>query len=100
MFKLLEQFGVNYDVVKELFEERVNDESYDEIKSETPFDDDSLKVLILMISNPKKNKPTTKSKTPVLNNFGRDLTLLAEEDKLDPVIGEKRNRASFSSFIT
>ena len=53
-----------------------------------------LKVLILMISNlRKKNKPVTKSKTPVLNNFGRDLTLLAEEDKLDPVIG-RRNEVS------
>ena len=41
MFKLLDQFGVNYDIVKELFEERVNTKSFDEIKSETPFDDDS-----------------------------------------------------------
>jgi ATP-dependent Clp protease ATP-binding subunit ClpC len=31
-----------------------------------------------------------KSKTPVLDNFGRDLTALAEEDKLDPVVGRER----------
>ena len=31
-----------------------------------------------------------KSKTPVLDNFGRDLTMLAEEGKLDPVIGRQR----------
>ncbi len=31
-----------------------------------------------------------KSKTPVLDNFGRDLTKLANEDKLDPVIGRSR----------
>jgi len=30
-----------------------------------------------------------KSKTPVLDNFGRDLTSLAEEDKLDPVVGRE-----------
>ncbi len=29
----------------------------------------------------------TKSKTPALDNFGRDLTALAREDELDPVIG-------------
>ncbi len=31
-----------------------------------------------------------KSKTPVLDNFGRDLTKLADEGKLDPVIGRNR----------
>jgi len=32
----------------------------------------------------------TKSKTPALDSFGRDLTLLAENDELDPVIGRKK----------
>ncbi len=31
-----------------------------------------------------------KSKTPVLDNFGRDLTKLAEDDKLDPIVGRAR----------
>ena len=31
-----------------------------------------------------------KSKTPVLDNFGRDLTKLAEEGKLDPIVGRER----------
>ena len=31
-----------------------------------------------------------KSKTPVLDNFGRDLTELAEEDELDPIIGREK----------
>ncbi|NNE70132.1 MAG: ATP-dependent Clp protease ATP-binding subunit [Rhodothermales bacterium] len=31
-----------------------------------------------------------KSKTPVLDNFGRDLTRLAEDGKLDPVVGRER----------
>jgi len=33
--------------------------------------------------------PRTKSKTPALDAFGRDLTVLARENKLDPVIGRK-----------
>lgn len=35
----------------------------------------------------KNNTSSTKTKTPVLDNFGRDLTKLAVEGKLDPVIG-------------
>ena len=34
-------------------------------------------------------KPSKKSKTPALDAFGRDLTELAREGKLDPVIGRK-----------
>ncbi|MCL6097152.1 MAG: ATP-dependent Clp protease ATP-binding subunit, partial [Bacteroidetes bacterium] len=35
-------------------------------------------------------KKVDKTKTPVLDNFGRDLTKLAIEDKLDPVIGREK----------
>ena len=40
---------------------------------------------------PEEEKPEkkSKSKTPALDSFGRDLTELAKEDKLDPVIGRK-----------
>ena len=38
---------------------------------------------------PKKEKKLGSSKTPILDNFSRDLIKLAEEDKLDPVVGRK-----------
>ncbi len=38
----------------------------------------------------KERSKMEKSKTPVLDNFGRDLTKLAEEDKLDPIVGRER----------
>lgn len=38
----------------------------------------------------QSGKKTEKTKTPVLDNFGRDLTKLAIEDKLDPVIGREK----------
>jgi ATP-dependent Clp protease ATP-binding subunit ClpC len=40
--------------------------------------------------NREFKKRNTKSKTPVLDNFGRDLSKLAEEDKIDPIIGRDR----------
>jgi len=39
--------------------------------------------------NPEK-KVDKNSKTPVLDNFGRDLTKAAEEGKLDPIIGREK----------
>ncbi|HEY9167773.1 MAG TPA: ATP-dependent Clp protease ATP-binding subunit [Candidatus Kryptonia bacterium] len=37
-----------------------------------------------------EQRKSEKSKTPVLDNFGRDLTKLALEDKLDPIIGREK----------
>ncbi|MBX7240500.1 MAG: ATP-dependent Clp protease ATP-binding subunit [Bacteroidia bacterium] len=36
-----------------------------------------------------RNRPA-KSKTPVLDNFGRDLTKAAEENKLEPIVGREK----------
>ena len=41
-------------------------------------------------STPKKSKSTTKSVTPVLDNFGRDLTQYAIEGRLDPIVGRHK----------
>src|SRR5437899_10440550 len=38
----------------------------------------------------KEKKGTEKSRTPVLDNFGRDLTRLAEDNKLDPIVGREK----------
>lgn len=39
---------------------------------------------------PPPDKKVERTKTPVLDNFGRDLTKLAVEDKLDPVVGREK----------
>jgi ATP-dependent Clp protease ATP-binding subunit ClpC len=39
---------------------------------------------------PPPDKKLDRTKTPVLDNFGRDLTKLAVEDKLDPVVGREK----------
>jgi ATP-dependent Clp protease ATP-binding subunit ClpC len=41
-------------------------------------------------SRKERSTMAEKSKTPVLDNFGRDLTKLAEEGKLDPIVGRER----------
>merc|ERR1711916_222327 len=46
------------------------------------------------------NKGNKKSKTPVLDNFGRDLTALAEDGKLDPVVGREEEIQRVSQILS
>jgi ATP-dependent Clp protease ATP-binding subunit ClpC len=41
-----------------------------------------------------------KSKTPVLDNFGRDLTKMAEDDKLDPIVGREKEIERVSQILS
>ena len=41
-------------------------------------------------NQPRDPKQQEKSKTPVLDNFGRDLTKMAELNKLDPIVGREK----------
>lgn len=50
-------------------------------------------------SSNKKNR-NTKSKTPVLDNFSRDISKLAEEGKLDPVIGRDKEVKRLSQILS
>ena len=52
------------------------------------------------IFNNPANKSNKKSKTPVLDNFGRDLTEMAEEGKLDPVVGREKEIERVSQILS
>ena len=102
--KLLHRLKIDYNVVKEQYlnmtpsEEDFNDnlptnESFNEDSGQ----DDSLKEG--SFNNPS-NKTNKKSKTPVLDNFGRDLTEMAEEGKLDPVVGREKEIERVSQILS
>ncbi|MEO0043836.1 MAG: ATPase domain protein, partial [Bacteroidota bacterium] len=48
----------------------------------------------------RKGQPGAKSRTPVLDNFGRDVTKLAEEGKLDPIIGRETEIERVSQILS
>ncbi len=50
-------------------------------------------------SQQKKNIETKSSKTPVLDTFGRDLTKLAEEGKIDPIVGREKEIERVSQIL-
>ncbi len=48
----------------------------------------------------RKGGGSTKSRTPVLDNFGRDITKLAEENRLDPIIGRENEIERVSQILS
>jgi ATP-dependent Clp protease ATP-binding subunit ClpC len=78
---------------EEFLENLPRNESYNEDSGQ----DDSLKEG--NFNNPA-NKSNKKSKTPVLDNFGRDLTEMAEEGKLDPVVGREKEIERVSQILS
>lgn len=89
--QILNKFEVNYDSVKEMLE-MSSDSPSPRAKAEAEDgDDDGSKLFGSSGSGAASAKPgAEKSRTPVLDNFGRDLTKMAEDDKLDPIIGRDK----------
>ena len=103
--KLLNKLKVDYDNVKEQFKFMItSEEDYlDSPKAESFSDDDDAHDDDESKQNPfsqSTSKTAKKSKTPVLDNFGRDLTALAEEDKLDPVVGREKEIQRVSQILS
>ncbi len=67
--------------------------------SDSPMDDDLGSESSYGASGNIK-KGNSKSRTPVLDNFGRDVTRLAEEDKLDPIIGRETEIERVSQILS
>jgi ATP-dependent Clp protease ATP-binding subunit ClpC len=47
----------------------------------------------------QRKQGDSKSKTPVLDNFGRDLTKMAEDGKLDPIVGREKEIERVSQIL-
>lgn len=88
--QILNKFDVNYETVKEMLEYQ-NEGPQASQDTDDP-DDDSSKIFGSGGSGAagKEKKGAEKSRTPVLDNFGRDLTRLAEDNKLDPIVGREK----------
>ena len=102
--KLLTKLNVDYDLVKEQFKLMLaNDtDTYDDISATSSFPEEKnegeeKENPFIPTSESKSNK---KTKTPVLDNFGRDVTLLAEQEKLDPVVGREKEIERVSQILS
>lgn len=96
------KFNVDYEAVKKELDAHLSNPDLHDPRAEFPAnpaddegDDDSA-----TFGSTAKKTVDPKSKTPVLDNFGRDLTKLAEEDKLDPVVGREKEIERVSQILS
>ena len=85
--QILEQFGVTYDLVRE---ELISITSGRSESDEPPMEGSYSAGGAERSQKKPEAKRGERTKTPVLDNFGRDITRLAMEDKLDPIIGREK----------
>ena len=104
--KLMGKLKIDYETVKEQYTAMMtNEDDYlENLPKAESFNDDSGQDDSLKESSfnnpPSGGKTNKKSKTPVLDNFGRDLTEMAEEGKLDPVVGREKEIERVSQILS
>ena len=109
--KLLNKLKVTYDNVKEYFknmesteDQHIEDQHLQDLPKADAFPEDENTDSGSEKENPFSSSGTTKnikkSNTPVLDNFGRDLTAMAEEGKLDPVVGREKEIQRVSQILS
>ena len=104
---VMAQMGASYDAVKSEYQ---NNHIESDAPSNQEKEDTAMSFEDGDLDNPgdesprKSNGPNTgkkeKSKTPVLDNFGKDLTKAAEQNKLDPVVGRSKEIERVSQILS
>ncbi|WP_118193310.1 ATP-dependent Clp protease ATP-binding subunit [Albibacterium indicum] len=92
--QILQQYNINYDIFKAEVEQNrteISDQASSAAGDEDYQEED--------YGQPKKVSDI-KSKTPVLDNFGRDLTRAAEEGRLDPIVGREKEIERVSQILS
>jgi len=92
----LDKLRIDYNNVLETYI-NIHDKYDDNDEGNDPTNDDDL---FEDISKEKVRHSSKRSKTPTLDNFGRDLTLLAEENKLDPIVGRHKEIERVSQILS
>jgi ATP-dependent Clp protease ATP-binding subunit ClpC len=108
--QLLSKWDVTYEVFRAELDFMQNDKDLTDFSAELPnepFDDGDEEERRGFGNQGNQGtgassakKSATKSNTPVLDNFGRDITRIAEEGKLDPIIGRETEIERVSQILS
>ena len=95
---ILEAYDVDYERVSKEYQTMLKNSGQNPKMS--AYDDDEEREEYGQMQKPTGNLGSGKSKTPTLDNFGRDLTALAKDGKLDPVIGREKEIERVSQILS
>ena len=105
--KVLHKLQVDYETVKDQFKYmsvESDDDDFIDMPSADAFPDDAAdednRGQGASFSSSTDDKKSKKSSTPVLDNFGRDLTKVAIEGNMDPVIGREKEIERVSQILS
>jgi ATP-dependent Clp protease ATP-binding subunit ClpC len=100
--RILNKYGVIYENVKEELEAMIEEQNYPkaEFPGDTADDGPEGGSSSYGQGGGAKRSGDSKSKTPVLDNFGRDLTAMAEQNKLDPIVGRQNEIERVSQILS
>jgi ATP-dependent Clp protease ATP-binding subunit ClpC len=103
--QILKQFDVDYDIFKAELDYLKNDitnEMSSDQGDDDPYEEDDRARGGQggAGASSQKKQGNVKSKTPVLDNFGRDVTRQAEEGSLDPIIGRESEIERVSQILS
>ena len=102
---LLQKAGVDYERFSRIVRGNAQEESgaLPDFSSQTSEDDNDEPFADPVGSDPavgRSQRKESKSGTPALDNFGRDLTKLAQEGKLDPIVGRRRELERIAQILS
>jgi len=98
---ILSEYHINYYILKSRLEDYKNPEAKSDFDDEDSDDDSFSKSSGGAASSSSAKKPVNpKSDTPVLDNFGVDITKAAEENNLDPIVGREREIERLAQILS
>jgi len=99
--RIMHRYGIDYQYVREELEQMTNEHTNPRAEFPSGADDDNDEPTSGgNFGSGQRKAGDSKSKTPVLDNFGRDLTALAEEGKLDPIVGREAEIERVSQILS
>ncbi len=95
---ILEAYDIDYEKVSNEYQMLLKNTG--QAPKMSAFEEDDEREDLSAMRRPTGNLGTGKSKTPTLDNFGRDLTTMARDGKLDPVIGREKEIERVSQILS